>query len=138
VLAPVGDRLDEERRVVAARLPVWGLRVLAFALLFVYLVWNAIWLGQGRLSPALLLALTGVPAPTTGGVRSLAALAQGDWRSSLALNALALPMAALFLWCVARLGCCALRRERLALPRWVLPAWICVLSGAWVLKLAVA
>lgn len=135
MLAPVGDRLDERRRELA-RISHGGLRTLAASLLIVYLGWNAIWLVQGWIPPSLFLALTGLPSPTTGGVRSMTALAEGDWRASLEFNALAVPITLLFVYCVARLGWCAARRDRLVLPRWTLPAWIGVLSLAWVLKLA--
>lgn len=134
MLASVGDRLDEGQRGLAS---LWraGLRPLAIALLVVYLVWNLFWLGQGRIPPSLFLAITGLPAPTTGGVRSLAALGRGDWRASLEWNALALPMAGLFVFCLGSLAWCAARRSRLRLPPWTLAAWIGVLSGAWLVKL---
>ena len=65
------------------------LRVLAGTLFVVYCFWQIFWLVQGKLAPALFRAATGIPAPTTGGTRSLIQLCQGDWRASLSWNPMA-------------------------------------------------
>jgi hypothetical protein len=112
------------------------LRVLALALLVVYCLWNAFWLAQGRLAPSLFLALTGLPAPTTGATRATLQLCQGHWRESLRYNPLAVPLGLLFALCLGWLVAQALRRRRLRLPGWVAWAWAVVLGLAWVVQLA--
>jgi hypothetical protein len=112
------------------------LRAAAFASLIVYVAWNAFWLAQGEVPPALFLGLTGLPAPTTGGTRSLHALALGHWSESFRWNAMTLPLCGLLTLTGAWLTRQALQRQRLSLPRWMAWSWFLVLSVAWVLKLA--
>lgn len=113
-----------------------ALRALAAALLAVYCLWNAFWLGQGRLPPSLFLALTGLPAPTTGGARSVLQLCRGNWRESLHLNPLAVPLGLLFLLSLSWVVGQSLRRQRPRLPAWLGWAWAVVLGVAWVVQLA--
>jgi len=113
-----------------------GLRVLALALLVVYCLWNVFWLGQGRLPPSLFLALTGLPAPTTGGARSVLQLCRGNWRESLRHNPLAVPLCLLFGLSLSWLVVQCLRRRRLSMPGWLGWAWAVVLGAAWVVQLA--
>jgi Protein of unknown function (DUF2752) len=117
--------------------PLWHalLRVLTAALLVVYVGWQLFWLAQGRLPPALFLALTGLPAPTTGGTRSMRALFTGDWQAAVRYNPLALPMTLLFVASVAWLLTCGMTRGRWRLPRQFLVAWLALLAVAWVFKL---
>jgi hypothetical protein len=106
------------------------------AVFIVYCLWSAYWLVQGRLPPALFLGLTGWPAPTTGLTRSLLALGRGNWRTSLGYNAMTVPLVVLLF---ASLGWPAVqcaRRQRVALPQWMVWAWLAVLAIAWALKLA--
>jgi hypothetical protein len=104
-------------------------------MVLVYGVWQVVWLGQGRLPPALFLAITGLPAPTTGGTRSVLCLLRGDWRGSLHYNAMAIPITLLALgsaaWAVGQ----AFRRRRVRLPRGAGIAWVIVLGLAWSIKL---
>ncbi len=111
------------------------LRVLAAALLVVYLGWQVFWLAQGQIPPALFLALTGLPAPTTGGTRAVLHFSHGEWRESLACNPMALPITLLAVASLAAVVATRLRRGRWRLPRGFGAAWLAVLVIAWVLKL---
>ena len=111
------------------------LRTTAAAVLVVYVLWNLCWLAHARVPPSLFLALTGLPCPTTGGTRSFLCLLRGDWRGSLAYNAMTVPILGLLLFCVACLTIQVIRRQRMRLPNWTLWAWLGVLGVAWVIKL---
>jgi hypothetical protein len=111
------------------------LRTVAAAMLVVYVLWNLFWLAHARVPPSLCLGLTGLPGPTTGGTRSLWCLLRGDWRESLAFNAMTVPILGLLIFCVTCLAYQLVRRQRLRLPDWTLWAWLGVLGVAWVLKL---
>ena len=82
------------RRDATHRLVTSLLRAAAVASLSVYVGWNLFWLAQGEVPPALFLGLTGWPAPTTGGTRSLRELGLGHWGASLRWNAMTLPLCA--------------------------------------------
>jgi len=112
------------------------LRAAAIGTLVVYCVWWGYWLAHGRLAPALFLAITGLPAPTTGMGRALDALVNGHWRESVAYNAMALPILGLTVLSLGQVASQALRRRRLVLPQWIGGSWVLVLIVAWVLKLA--
>ena len=98
-------------------------------LLAIYLVWNVYWLAQGRIPASLLTGLTGLPAPTTGGTRSMLALARGDLLGSLYYNPFALPIIGLTTVTLAQV----IRRGRAA--GWVGRGWIVLLAIAWITKL---
>jgi hypothetical protein len=115
------SRFWRSRRAVATGV---GLGLLA-----IYGVWNVAWLCQGRIPPSLLTGLTGLPAPTTGGTRSMVTLANGDVLGSLYYNPLALPIVGLLALTLFQVG----RRGRVA--PWVGRGWIVVLMVAWVVKL---
>jgi hypothetical protein len=111
------------------------LRCAAAGLLVVYVGWNAWWLSQAAVPPSLLTGLTGLPCPTTGGVRSLCLLWQGDIGASLRMNPMTAPMAILFLvsamWPIAQ----AIARRRPSLPLPIFWCWAAVLAAAWAWKL---
>ena len=107
-----------------------GLRCFGLALAATYLLWNLWWLAHQQVPPALLKALTGLPAPTTGGTRGLRALLDGDPGLSLAYNPMILPILALLGATVFRLA----TRRRLG-PGYA-AAWAALLTLAWVIKLA--
>ncbi len=113
----------------------FALRVVATGMLALYILWNLYWLAQARVPPSLFLGLTGLPAPTTGGTRSILRFLDGDWRGSLAFNAMTLPILALFVYSVGLLLLRFVRHRRLRLPGWTTWAWLIVLTTAWVLKL---
>jgi hypothetical protein len=101
----------------------------------VYAGWQVLWLSQGQLPPALFLALTGLPAPTTGGTRSLLCLLRGDWRGSLYYNAMTVPIALLGIVSTAWPIVQVVRGRRVHLPRGIGLAWVVVLALAWSIKL---
>ncbi len=111
------------------------LRWVAVAAAIGYVAWNAWWLAQRQIPPAMFYGLTGLPAPTTGGMRAMWALANGQWMLSLRYNAIAVPMAVLLGYCILYPGVLMARRQRPSLPRWVVWAWIVLLAAAWPLKL---
>jgi hypothetical protein len=100
-----------------------------------YCGWWTYWLLQGQLPAAPLKALTGLPAPTTGFTRGLAALWAGDVATSLHYNALAVPILALFLASLGWLAVRGLQRRPLLVPRTFLYLWVAVLAAAWMTKL---
>lgn len=111
------------------------LRCVAVAMLFIYVTWQAIWLADGQLPPALFLALTGWPAPTTGGTRSLLALLAGDWWQSLYHNAMLLPIVAVWLTTIVWLAVHHRQLHKRSLPRGLVTAWVTVMTVAWLIKL---
>ena len=112
------------------------LRCLATALLFVYIGWNAFWLSQQVIPPSLFTALTGLPCPTTGATRACRCLIKGDVRESLRFNAMAIPLVAMFLATAVTVVYRVRRRRTVSLPGWFVPAWLGLLSLAWILKLS--
>ena len=100
-----------------------------------YCLWWAFWLLHGRLPPAPILFIAGLPAPTTGLTRSVVTLFHGDWQASLRFNCLGLPIAALFAASIAILLAKLVRRQRLLLPACFLYMWAGILSIAWLAKL---
>jgi len=105
------------------------------AVLATYVLWNVYWVSHGRLPPSMLVAISGLPAPTTGGWRAIEALVRGDWLESLRYNALALPLAGLFAVTLFQLLYQAIGRRGLALGSYTVWAWSAVLALAWVVKL---
>jgi hypothetical protein len=112
------------------------LRLTAGSLLAAYCCWQVFWLARGRIPPALFLAVTGLPAPTSGGTRGITHLLRGDWRGSLHHNPMAVPLALLFGLSVGWLLVRGARCRRWRLPRAFLLAWAVLLALAWVIKLA--
>jgi hypothetical protein len=84
----------------------------------------------------LFLAITGLPAPTTGMTRALRALAAGRWRDSIACNALTLPILGLTVLSLGLVAVQALRRRSVMLPLLIARSWVVLLVVAWILKLA--
>ncbi len=117
------------------RLWQMALRCLAVVMISVYGVWQVYWLGRGQLPPALFLFFTGLPAPTTGGLRSLGCLSRGDWLGSLHHNAMAIPMTLMAVGCAAWGIGLAYCRRPVCLPRGMGLAWVFVLVLAWSIKL---
>jgi hypothetical protein len=111
------------------------LRATAIAFFAVYVAWNVYWLSHATVPPSLLKALTGLPAPTTGGTRSVRHILAGNWGESLRYNAMTLPIGLLLVTSLACLGWQGLRGRRLSLPTWMVWSWAAVLSIAWALKL---
>lgn len=100
-----------------------------------YLLWNVWWLAHRQVPPSILLALCGLPAPTTGCMRAASALWQGDLRGSLFWNAFLVPISLLLLVSGLSLALCCGKRHRLALPVPLARLWLVVLACAWITKL---
>ncbi|MEX0745090.1 MAG: DUF2752 domain-containing protein [Phycisphaeraceae bacterium] len=115
-----------------------ALRLSAGGAAAMYVVWNVAWLTSGQLPPALFYAITGWPAPTTGSTRALLALFELDWRRSLTLNPLALPLAGLLVvtvaWPAAR-WCCGRRASLPGMWPWL---WLAAFVLGWAGHAAVA
>lgn len=127
-LPPVGGRA--KRRWYRQPLGLLGL-----CAALAYLVWNMYWLVHGQVPPAIFKALTGYPAPTTGGTRAIRFLIHGEIRESLACNAMAVPFLLLFSLSLLVPFWQWLRGRRIALPRAVCWAWALALGLGWLLKL---
>ncbi|HTU26313.1 MAG TPA: DUF2752 domain-containing protein [Pirellulales bacterium] len=117
------------------QLAIEGLRLSACGLFAVWCLWNALWLVERQIPPALFCALTGLPCPTTGGTRSIACLLRGEWAESLRANALAIPIALLLALTLACLAGRLLAGRPLRLGGRFLTAWGAVLAVAWIAKL---
>lgn len=133
----MGDR-EAQIPMRAGRGPggaVRGLRCVALAFFLVYVIWNGWWLAQRQFAPSLLVALTGLPAPSTGMTRSVRALLAGEWGQGLLWNPFTLPLLGLFVLSLAWLALQACRRQRLALPRGLAWGWWATLLAAWATKL---
>jgi hypothetical protein len=114
-----------------------ALRIAFGAVGLTYLVWNGIWLFNGQLAPSMFWALTGVPSPTTGGTRSLAALWRGDLVESLQWNACLIPICGLLVLSLIQLAGQAVRRAPLRLAPLLAWGWLVILAVAWALKLLI-
>lgn len=117
---------------------LWSRRILAciaatcFAF---YLGWNVFFIVQFQVPPSIMSSLLGIPAPTTGGLRSIRYLLQGDLALSIQANAFGIPLTLLFFMTLGLTFLQIVRNQRLSLPRWNVAAWAIVLSLAWVFKL---
>jgi hypothetical protein len=110
-------------------MPVW-----ARASFAAYMAWNIVWLVSGKLPSSMLLAILGIPCPTTGLTRSLASLLHGDFRASLLWNPFTIPFLILLALSLHALSLAALRKKELLLPKWMAAAWYAVLVMAWLSK----
>lgn len=117
-----------------ARLMERGVRLAALAAFAFYLLWNAAWIALGRIPPSILRALTGLPCPTTGGLRSLGALLRGEWLQAPLWNPFTLIYIALFGYSTAVLAGQMLRRQRLVLRPVAGWLWGAALALGWAAK----
>ncbi len=111
------------------------LRVAASAGFVGYCIWNGYWLAQSKVPPSIFLAVTGLPAPTTGGTRAVVHLWRGEVRESMRYNAMAIPILLLLAVTVGWLIRQAATRRPILVPFGFFWAWLAVLAIAWVLKL---
>ena len=111
------------------------LRTIAASVLIVYVGWNLYWISQATVPPSLFLAITGLPCPTTGGTRAMLLLAQGDWRGSLQVHPLAVPLALLLLATLGQWLRNLLVYRRSTVPSGYGVAWLILLSISWAIVL---
>lgn len=111
------------------------LQLLASLGFVAYCAWWAFWLSHGRLPPAPIKAISGLPAPTTGYTRSLLCLMRGDVSTAFLWNPFSIPITALFLASIGWLAVRLLMRREILLPLCFLYAWIAILALAWGAKL---
>jgi hypothetical protein len=116
-------------RAAQSDFPLWA-RVPFIA----YVCWNLAWLGSGRIPPSALRQLLGIPCPTTGCTRSLAALVHGQLIASLLWNPFTIPILILLGISLQILLLAGLRKKELVLPKWMGIAWCCILQMAWISK----
>ena len=83
----------------------------------------------------MLTGLTGIPSPTTGGTRSIRALLAGEWRESLRLQPLAVPIVGWYFLTLALLIGNVFRHKKLRIPAWVFIGWAVLLGVSMVVKL---
>lgn len=112
------------------------IRSVALGAFILYLVWNVAWIAQGKIPPAILKAMAGIPSPTTGGVRSFLALCHGQFVQSFLYNPLMLVYLFLFSYSIAVLVYQLISRRRLALSPWIAWAWCLSLLLGWAAKFA--
>jgi len=108
-----------------------GLGLFAFCL---YLIWNFYWLSRGIIPPSIILEVFGLPAPTTGCMRSLVALMRGDIKDSIFWNAFLIPILFLLAASAVTLSKKIICGRPIILPYQLGRLWILVLGLAWLMK----
>lgn len=112
------------------------LKCIAFALVVVYGGWNLVALSMSRVPESLLLAITGLPCPTSGGTRAVWCLFQGDVVGSLQWNPMAVPIVLLAAATVVRVAFLARSRSRISLSMVCVQCWLWTLTLAWLIQLS--
>jgi hypothetical protein len=121
-------------------LPPWLLKVqwlIAFSLLIAYILWNAYHLIQMHVPPSMLIPLTGLPCPTTGGTRSLQCMLRGEWAESFRYHPFTIPIILLLVASFATVFWQRFRHGRMRLPVGFLWAWGILLSVSWIAKFVI-
>lgn len=119
-------RVETTRRGAIIHAVATSFGITAFS---IYVAWNTYWLSQWRVPKSMLTALTGLPAPTTGGTRSFLCLCRLQWVESLYYNPMTIPI--LVIGCVSVVQLLRLRKVTASVGR----AWFTILIAAWFLKL---
>lgn len=117
------------------RFPVRWPAFLGWCLLVGYVTWNLFWLSSGRVPPSIFKAITGLPAPTTGGTRAMRSLREGALSESLRYNPFAVPITLLFVATIAAVAVSAVRGRGLRISGQWAVAWAVLLLVAWIWKL---
>lgn len=114
-----------------------ALNIFGLSALVGYCAWWSYWLTKGQFPAAPIRVLSGLPAPSTGCVRSLDSLLHGDFQLSFYWNPFSLPITGLFALSVGWLAVRGIRGKELLLPSCFLPAWVVLLLLAWIAKFMV-
>lgn len=99
-----------------------------------YLVWNLIFIVQGEIPPSFFKYVTKLPCPSSGGIRSLRSLIQGNIRESLLYNPFTLVYIFLILLSGILMAKSIIEKKKLLLPQWIFYAWIALLGISWITK----
>ena len=111
-------------------------RPVSLSMFVFYLLWNALWIVSGRVPDSILRALTGLPCPTTGGIRCMLSLLNGEWLAAFLWNPFAPVYVALLVGSAAILGKQFFSRERLVLSPLLARGWVFSLAAGWIAKFA--
>jgi hypothetical protein len=101
-----------------------------------YLAWNVYFLGNGKLPPSILYHLTGVPAPTPGGVRAGVALLDLRILDSLRMNPFLVPFIVLLLLASVQIVRSAYTSGRWAMSPLLTKVWLVTLAIGWIYQVA--
>ncbi len=99
-----------------------------------YGVWNLFFLFQGKIPPSIFKSITGLPCPTTGGVRSVLAYKNGLFLEGFLYNPFSLIYIFLLLYSIIWIIYCLYRKKRVLLPNWLCNTWLITLGLGWVIK----
>jgi hypothetical protein len=102
-----------------------------------YCVWNCYFLMLGVVPDSILHAATGLPCPTTGGVRSMVAYLHGDFAQGFLYNPFAPVFIVLFCVSVSLLAHKAYHKKPLVISSLLTYAWALSLVSAWLSKFAI-
>lgn len=114
-----------------------GLKAVAITAFAGYCGWNVFWLSAGCLPPSIWSWATGLPCPSTGMTRSLAALAGGDVSGCFLYNPLTAAFVALLLASVLLLLKSWRDEHCLRVPAAVGRLWLATLGVAWAAKFVI-
>lgn len=97
-------------------------------------MWNLIFIVQGEIPPSFFKYVTKLPCPSSGGIRSLRSLIQGNIRESLLYNPFTLVYIFLILLSGILMAKSIIEKKKLLLPQWIFYAWIALLGISWITK----
>ena len=125
-----------EDREESAKLPWWGnaLLVTLLAAILAHIVWRASYFLRGE-TPPTLLSVFGIADPFDDLDGSLSALVRGDWRESLRLHPLSIPLLVLLGWTGFDMVRNWRRERSLELSTGTYCWWIAAFLVAWLAKL---
>lgn len=103
-------------------------------MLVLYGGWNAFFLVQGKFPDSVFRVVTGLPCPTTGGIRSIQAFARGEWLNAFLWNPFVPVFILLAGWSAVRLVRAWRQKNPLLLSRGLTACWFLALGGAWITK----
>ena len=102
-----------------------------------YCGWNCHFLVSGTVPSSIFQSATGLPCPTTGGVRSITAYLRGDIWEAFCFNPFAPIFILLFCASAWSIACCAYSKRPMRIPNWMGIMWLISLLGAWIAKFAI-
>lgn len=103
-------------------------------LLCLYFVWNLFFLVQKEVPPSIFKYFTGFPCATSGGIRSIKCLFNGEYKDFFYFNPFTCVFMGLFLISMWKLFLCFIRKQSKSLPHWLGITWLITLGCAWIVK----